>query len=945
MFRLNSTVILPRVTPPYVSAGETDLAVQLASGAKKTFQMTNVVAPQEATIYREQYAAETARRLLRGESSSLFLLGPGGVGKTYTSIHYDGFLESLYNHVTNHLSPGLRVALSMYELFDDVVVDHFAPADDFEVQLNRMRIASAWAENRTEGYLLMEFARSLSKNYSDAELTGGVRPIPNSSTLCGRICIYDSRGELVSSFAVIDMLVAHQEAFLPILIDAAASDLPVEAFLQTRGVSEDPVAIFTFPLMIGTHITLLGLLGKEKQSRSFNELLLTSMHAARDKCTTNPESSPSTSYYQRPFSDVIDSDLYLLLHQRVIASHPQLEACEKHGGDTSFEDLPPDMGAQYETRSISRTVRTSEPNFAGRYHSFSSPSDAANSPALRDSEPRSIDTEVVIPPVPPEPHPIAPPSPPTNSSPPKSRQPTQTQTQPPRQKGTAQTTKSNTSLPPPPVPEKSQLTDEAPPESSRNPVIIPCTIPDNSSIVVDADLSILQSGALELDEMTPAEQKAEEFFSSLGTKTDIREEVARSTSTPGTRPEAAKQLQTLRIRLNNATTALEKATKYRDELTHQLEEMELLDQEELVRSELYMIAVQQRVGEMRRVIAESTGGDGDGLSIANIQRLLQSHEEDVDKLEANLFSEIHTQAEAAIAVAGRVLQEAQAKPLIQNLRKAVENRLATEKKLRKVLAAGRELKMKMVLFRVLERKYHTLREQREQRRAEIQQLYARYREIQQENAATRAQLECIQKQVHDAVALLGDLKLDASSLRLAYKNIEATALTYFPNYSRPELDPRLLASVNSSLDAEEELETNEMLAKASQYCSGDKLDQLVSQTSAGKLRHIFGLVNGVISAISNKDQAEGLSTDEENLRLHVRSLKDFLHQTLEARGVPVDDPDPASLARVPADVSETLRTQTADPLLGGQKEASTLQLVQEVEDTTEERLKRMMEAI
>lgn len=957
MYTAKAIAVLSDPRPKYLDVDGTSLFLFGKDGRRKQFSMSTIVETYESKAFVDNLARTTIGTMLNGESSAILVMGTQGTGKTRLTSYQAGILEALLTEVTILAEPAHSVTFSAFELFDDVIIDHFAPEDDFESTIGNMKVTKVQLADKAQSLTLLEYVRNLSKNYTEIETTGVAEPAPSSSTMCFKIQLYNQSTGALSSVTIIDSIPgAVLHALTTGLLDIASSGQSVEFFINANPVPAAPITQLVLPMMARARPVLIGMFNGSVESGQYAETLLAALHI----CKTSLETTKSPRSRMHPpvnpprdVAEIIDPELQKALNA-TIRSRPSVSSpllpTEQDPGITA-DDMKPDMGMLYEDKHSNKYTKTSEPHYDGLYPSF-------NSTMHEQKTPPQV------------PHPRAAglASPASTSLRPEVElfdQPSSIMY------ATDHSTYG--------VQEINELTGQAYVYDAHNPAYTMSTDAFPSALassgidntahiisvkhnivsldpVVETNISPSVFNSLHAESVlatsnpgTPGDQNsiqpasntagspkpqlsdsvqqqetatmlASRFLETLRTsagadapranKTDNlpeQEDIINAIDSLALDlPQLSSQsdLQALKEKLSTATQALERATLYRDELLARITDIECQGQEALLVSELHMMAAQKRATDIRRIISASIGTTATApgstaknpIPVSDVKRLLDSHEEDIGQLEKKLYAEIKAQAEEAITsaleynkqAASRSLEDAQVKALINDLRKAVDMRLKNEVKLRQLQRQERELSAKMLLFKEIEKKHMALKHERTGKVNEVRQIKESHKKLQHQNLTSQAQLDGLKKQLASATATLQEIKLDASSLRVAFQNLERALVDHGPDTA---IFPTYQANVTS---VPLEKATADFMQKSAESGSSFAINALheaqksVEQTgsreeSLAMLEHVLSLVNNVLEAIHKKEASTGLTMDERRVKSCMDDIQVCLTKSIRAR--------------------------------------------------------------
>ena len=957
MYATKAVVVLSDPRPKYLEVDGTSVFLCGKDGRRKQFSMSTVVEAYESKAFVDNLARTTIGTLINGESATILVMGTQGTGKTRLSSYQSGILEALLTEVTTSTEPSHSVTFSAFELFDDVIIDHFAPEDDFESTIGNMKVTKVQLADKAQSLTLLEYVRNLSKNYTEIEATGVAEPAPSSSTMCFKIQLYNQATGAISTVTLIDSTpgpVLH--ALTTGLLDVASSGQNVEFFINANPVPMAPITQLVLPILARARPILIGMFNGSSESGQYAETLLATLHI----CKTSLESTKTPRNRMHPpvnppreVADIIDSDLQKAL-DATIRSRPSVSSPLLPPGRDSLardDDMRPDMGMLYEDKSSNRFTKTSEPHYDGLYPSFN-----------------SIMHEQKTPPQVPQPRPAGFASPASTSLRPEVElfdQPSNaTHIADPSLYG---------------VQEINELTGQAYIHDAHNPAytmstdVFPSVLAssgvDNTAHIISVKHNIVPLDPVVETNISPsvfnslhaesalaasntgvpgdhvsfqtasniitspkvqppdsnhhqetvamlASRFLETFRANVGSnapkssKTDKlleSEDIVSTIDSLALEPpqiSSQSDLQALKEKLSTATQALERATLYRDELLARITDIECQGQEALLVSELHMMAAQKRATDIRKIISASIGATNTepgslartAIPVADVKRLLDSHEEDISQLEKKLYTEIKAQAEEAIAsaldynkqAASRSLEDAQVKALVNELRKTVDMRLRNEVKLRQLQRQERELSAKMLLFKEIEKKHTVLKQERSGKVGEVRQIKETHKKLQHQNLTTQAQLDGLKKQLASATATLQEIKLDASSLRVAFQNLEHALADHGPeavvfpayqtNVASVPLEKATVDFMHRSAEAGSAFAVNALReTQVPAEHPGAREESLTV------LEHVSSLVEDVLEAIRKKSAATGLTTDERRVKACMDDVLACLTKAIRAR--------------------------------------------------------------
>lgn len=957
MYTAKAIAVLSDPRPKYLNADGTSLFLSGKDGRRKQFSMSTIVEAYESKAFVDNLARTTIGTMLNGESSTILVMGTQGTGKTRLTSYQAGILEALLTEVTTLIEPSYSVTFSAFELFDDVIIDHFAPEDDFESTIENMKVTKVQLADKAQSLTLLEYVRNLSKNYTEIEATGVAEPAPSSSTMCFKIQLHNQPTGALSTVTVVDSIPgAVLHALTTGLLDIASSGQTVEFFINANPVPLAPITQLVLPIMARARPVLIGMFNESIESNQYAETLLATLHI----CKTSLETTKSPRSRMHPpvnpprdVADIIDSELQKAL-DATIRSRPSVSSPLMPAGQDSWvkeDDMKPDMGMLYEDKHSNKYTKTSEPHYDGLYPSFNSTMHEQKTPpqvphpkaaGLASPASTSLRPEVEL------------------FDQPSSIMYTADQSTYGVQEINELTGQTyvydahnpaytmNTDAFPSvlassgidntahiisvkhnivsldPVVETNispsvfnSLHAESVLATSNTGVLGDQNLPQTTNDIVESPKSQLSDSVRQQETATMlASRFLDTLRASAGTdsqrtnKTDNLSEkddimnVIDSLTLDLPQASSQSDLQALKEKLSIATQALERATLYRDELLARITDIECQGQEALLVSELHMMAAQKRATDIRRIISASVGSTvitpgssiQNPIPVADIKKLLDSHEEDISQLEKKLYAEIKAQAEDAIAsaldynkqAASRSLEDAQVKALVNDLRKAVDARLKNEMKLRQLQRQERELSAKMLLFKELEKKHTALKQERAGKVNEVRQIKESHKKLQHQNFTSQAQLDGLKKQLASATATLQEIKLDASSLRVAFQNLERTLVDHgsdavvFPTYQATTTSVPLEKETIDFM--QKSAESGSSFAINTLYEEQKSLEQVGSRdASLAMLEHVLTLVNEVLDATRKKESSTGLTTDERRVKSYMDDIHACLTKSIRAR--------------------------------------------------------------
>ncbi|EFO62773.1 Hypothetical protein GLP15_3585 [Giardia lamblia P15] len=957
MYATKAIVVLSDPRPRYLEVDGTSLFLCGKDGRRKQFSMSTIVEAYESKAFVDNLARTTVGTLFSGESSAILVMGTQGTGKTRFSSYQAGILEALLTEATASVDSSHSITFSAFELFDDVIIDHFAPEDDFESTIDNMKITKVQLADKAQSLTLLEYVRNLSKNYTERETTGVTEPAPSSSTMCFKIQLYNQVSGAISTVTLIDPTpgpVLH--ALTTGLLDIASSGQTVEFFISANPVPTAPITQLVLPILARARPILIGMFNGSSESSQYAETLLAMLHICKASLETTKVARNRTHPPVNPpieVTDIIDSELQkaldVTIRSRPSISSPLLPAGQDLGAKD--DDMKPDMGMLYEDKHSNKYTKTSEPHYDGAYPSFNSTMHEQKTPP-QVPQPRtagfaspastSLRPEVEL-----LDHPL-----------------NVTHVMDPAMYGVKEVNEltGQVYVHDAHSPAYTMSTDAFPAALassgvdntahiisikhnivSLDPVVETNISPSVfNSLHAESALTTSNTGLLEdhgslktvsnvvtspkpqfsdvSRQQETAAMLANRFLETFRTnarldapkanKMDKAPEQDDVVSTIDSlaldppQPSSQSDLQALKDKLAVATQALERATLYRDELLARITDIECQGQEALLVSELHMMAAQKRATDIRKIISASIGTTTtapgslakNAIPVTDIKRLLDSHEEDISQLEKKLYAEIKGQAEEAIAsalnynkqAASRSLEDAQVKALVTELRKAVDARLKNEVKLRQLQRQEREVSAKMLLFKEIEKKHTVLKQERSGKVSEVRQMKELHKKLQHQNLASQAELDSLKKQLASATATLQEIKLDASSLRVAFQNLERALADHgsetivFPAYQTnvtsvpPEQATADFMRKSAEAGSSFAIHAIHEIQKPTEQ-SGTREESLIL------LEHVLGLVGDVLEAIRKKGTAAGLTTDERRVKDCMDDIQACLTKAIRAR--------------------------------------------------------------
>lgn len=648
--------------------------------------------------------------------------------------------------------------LSVFEIYEDCVVDHFGPEQNFESSVSSPRITDAKCQSLDQALQLLEHARAQSSNYSDTDGLTRAEPIPSSSILLGEVklrCRTKSGSTFISSALVVDLVSDEsQKEFLDVL---RALSVPNPS--PTR-----PAAHF-IPYLISrlryARIALVLLLGASEESLRFSQFALpvldqcnrglTSMDLPGGTLATDTDGKRT----QTVSLGAIKEGAEVLL-----ATHVEQENEEGDGGDgvgrgragvgdvgsagVSVEDdsllagslpgqpeeVPPHVELSREPSPIER-----EAKFLPAQRGFGANDESsylqADQGAFQPAGPRKAVTF-------------------TSS-----------------------------------VVQR----DEA---ASERPV---AALPSGQGILpAEGRLYAGESGDpghLPADPLRPGLEDAPEPPRAKSASAVLSPSEAAIFRRYAAEDVPSSQVQNLtlreaRIRFQEAERSLRLSEQRRESLATKIAGITAEIAELSLASELKLRAAQKRLDDVRSVV--SRGLDSRGASaasarnplnkqgIVDLQNILTACEGDLRELETQLYSAATQSSEDTIQTAyelcPRGSSAAHLQHLVSELRNLTERHIALEKTLHKLQRRNRGTHAKILLFRDLESKHRVVSEECSRRTAERKELEGEVEQLRELSQRTQIQLRAARQEASRIESEARDLEVELSTLKLARRNLE-----------------------------------------------------------------------------------------------------------------------------------------------------------------------------
>lgn len=267
--RTRAVVVVNDTVPDFLDIAGADVSLQLAAQQPpKRFFFDSVILRHEVQQFLSTTCEEIVHQALLGVSTTLVVLGCRGVGKTHVTTGANGIAERLLSEYFRTAGADRQLLLSVYEVYDDTVVDHFAPEDSFESLVAAPSIVSVRVASLQQGLELLTQARAMSNNYSEAPTL----PIPSSSTFLVRLALIDSAQVVTAACLVVDP------------VDDGTQDqllAAVECLSAGREPAATPIGSHLGPFLRGTRSIFVDLVASDGAVLSKVDRILTITHDAR----------------------------------------------------------------------------------------------------------------------------------------------------------------------------------------------------------------------------------------------------------------------------------------------------------------------------------------------------------------------------------------------------------------------------------------------------------------------------------------------------------------------------------------------------------------------------------------------------------------------------------------------------------------------------------------
>ncbi|CAL6083829.1 Conserved_hypothetical protein [Hexamita inflata] len=138
---------------------------------------------------------------LKGQSSTLTVLGPHQSGKTQLLYGKNMLLEQIMTLLCSK-SNQYQLALSVFELQNQTIIDHFAQEDNFQSHYKQPSVLSVRVNSKRDFRTLLQHARSVSQNFDENTSNA----ISSGSHMFSRILVYNLQTKVLSTVVLCDII-------------------------------------------------------------------------------------------------------------------------------------------------------------------------------------------------------------------------------------------------------------------------------------------------------------------------------------------------------------------------------------------------------------------------------------------------------------------------------------------------------------------------------------------------------------------------------------------------------------------------------------------------------------------------------------------------------------------------------------------------------------------
>jgi len=655
--------------------------------------------------------------------------------------------------------------LSVFEIYEDCVVDHFGPEESFESSISSPRITDAKCESLDQALQLMEHARAQSSNYSDSDGLTRAEPIPSSSLLLSEVKVRrrtNSGSVFLTSSLVVDLVADDsQTEFLEILRTIATPGSP----------PVHPTAPF-IPYLVSrlkhARIVLLLLLNASQESLQFSRAALPVLDFCRGHLASMDLPGGTLAIdtdgtrTQTVCLGTIKNGADVLL-----ATHVGEEDDGATGGLEDQGLIPPVNATQNDIpepslpdqRVPAEPIQNSIPPEVDRFFEVSDvEADDGSLPAragpLANDESSYLQGD----------HPMHPPG------------------------RLARAVTFATDAMPDTAPDMVQQEQDRPQDygtalQPRQREILS----GEHSYSATSDNSTFHPQDPVIPELEPAPKplRAKSASRALSPpEAAILRRYSRDEESQG--QMRTSTLREARIRFQEAERALMLSEQQRAALSSKVAEITAEIAERSLTSELKLRAAQKRLDDIRSIVSRGLdirGGDTasprnplNKQGIVDLQNILTACEGDLRELESQLYSAA-TQAsentiQAAYELCPRGASVAHIQHLVTELRNLTARHVALEKAVHKLQRKSRGTHAKILLFRDLESKHRLVSEECSRRTAERKGLEREVEQLRDLLQRTQLQVHAARQEATAVERDARDLEVELSTLKLARRNLE-----------------------------------------------------------------------------------------------------------------------------------------------------------------------------